>query len=279
VFAGFFSMRATTLTLWAMLAVTACDKPSQNNNGGATGSAASNEQAAPRRPYDSGVAEARTLARHIVTYYRHTSTEVGNATTNGDSIEHGVQHLHFVIEVARDEQQKITLKVAGLSGDTSVPQQARMRQEGPRGGTFTVERNAFNKFTIENFGGSLRTGEPVRALLASAPATRETIALTSTPTFVRMPATGEITGGSARAIGQVDAVVVFIVPVNARRGGRYLIHAIDMNAEPGGFAANGIMTHVPTDAEVTRYVQWMRDRNGMGRDRNPPIALRPIDLS
>jgi hypothetical protein len=278
-FAGFFSMRATTLTLWAMLAVAACDKHSQNNSR-ATGSAETSEQAAsPRRPYDAGVAEARTLARHIVTYYRHTSTEVGNATTNGDSIEHGVQHLHFVIEVARDAQQKITLNVGGLSGDTNVPQQVRMRQEGPRGGTFSVERNAFNKFTIENFGGSLRAGEPVRALLASAPGAREIIALGATPTFVRMPATGEITGGSARAIGQVDAVVVFIVPVIARRGGRYLIHAIDMNAEPGGFAANGIMTHIPSDAEITRYVQWMRDRNGMGRDRNPPIALRPIDLS
>lgn len=264
-----------------MLAVAACDKPQQPNGTGSTGSATESEQgAAPRRaPYDSGVLLARTLARHIVTFYRHTSTEVGNATTNGDSIEHGMQHVHFVVEVLRDDQQKITLKVAGLSGDTTIAQQARMRPEGPRGAAFSVERDAFNKFTIENFAGSIRAGEPIRVMLGSAPATRETLALGGTPAYVRMPATGEITGGSARQIGQVDAVVVFVVPVVARRGGRYLIHAIDMNAEPGGFAANGIMTHAPSDAEITRYVQWMRDRNGMGRDRNPPIALRPIDVS
>jgi hypothetical protein len=272
-------MRATSLTLWGMLVLAACDKPSPHNDR-TTGSTESHDRATtPQRPYDSGVPEARTLTRHIVTFYRHTATEIGNATTNGESIEHGVQHLHFVIEVVRDEQQKIALKVAALSGDTIVSQQVRMRHEGPRGGTFSVERNAYNKFTIENFGGSLRTAEPVRVLLATAPATRETLTLTSTPTFVRLPVTGSITGGSAPAIGQVDAVVVFIVPVNARRGGRYLIHAVDMNAEPGGFAANGIMTHIPTDTEITRYVQWMRDRNGMRRDRHPPIALRPIDWS
>jgi hypothetical protein len=276
-FARKFPMRAITFALTTSLALSACDKPTQPST-----TAASAEQSQPSTPpatRDSGVLAARTLARHVVTFYKWRSTEVGNASTNGESIEHGIQRAHFVIEVHRDDQRRLSIKVAGLSGDTAVPQQVRMRSEGPTSGTFNVAREGFIKYTLENFGGELRSGEPVRVLLSSAPSARQTLSLATSPTWVTLPASGELTGGQAPQIGQVDAVVVFVVPVVSRRGGRYLVHAVDMNAEPGGFAANGVMTHSPSDAEVTRYVQWMRDRNGMGRDRNPPIALHPIDRS
>jgi hypothetical protein len=272
-------MRSHTVrTLFALslsLVAARCDKPSSREQ------AQSVTEQAPRPTpvLDAQTPVARVLARHIVTFYRWRSTEPGNADTRGESIEHGIQKVHFVIEVHRDEAGKHALRVAGLSGDTTIPQQVRMRSEGPSSATFNVPREGFAKYSLENFGGELRNGEPIRVLLASAPSARETLSVTSSPSFTRLPTTGEITGGSAPQIGQVDAVVVFVVPVISRRGGRYLVHAIDMNAEPGGFAANGVLTHNPSDAEITRYVGWMRDRNGMGRDRNPPIAMHPIDRS
>ncbi|MBL8683111.1 MAG: hypothetical protein JNK05_28345 [Myxococcales bacterium] len=264
----------TLLAVTLSLALARCDKPTPQTQGPAT-------TPEPARPavVDAQTPSARVLARHVVTFYRWRSTEPGNAETRGESIEHGIQKVHFVIEVHRDEAGKHSLRVAGLSGDTTVPQQVRMRSEGPSSATYNVPREGFAKYSLENFGGELRNGEPIRVLLSSAPAAREALSVTNSPAFTRLPAAGEITGGSAPQIGQVDAVVVFVVPVVSRRGGRYLVHAVDMNAEPGGFAANGVLTHNPSDSEITRYVAWMRDRNGMGRDRNPPIAMHPIDRS
>ena len=273
-------MRASMLTFSALLALSACDKSSNSASAvGAAGSTEADARSSAAGPRDSGVNEARMLARHVVTFYKWRGTEPGNDSTRGESIEHGIQRMHLLVEVHRDAQQKLSLRVGGMSGDVQVPQQVRMRSEGPSGPTFNVPRDGYNKYSLENFGGEPRSGEPVRVLLSTAPGARETVALGASPAYVRLPATGEITGGSAPQIGQIDAVVVFVIPVTSRRGGRYLVHAIDMNAEPGGFAANGVMNHAPSDSEITRYVQWMRDRNGMGRDRNPPIAMQPIDRS
>jgi hypothetical protein len=271
-------MRPLVYVLVIAASTAGCDKPSTTN---AAGGSASEAPAVPRPlpPRDAAVPEARMLARHVTTFYRWRSTEPGNDTTRGESIEHGIPKLHLLIEVHRDASQQLSLKVAALTGDTAIPQSARMRSEGPTSATFNVPRDGFTKYSLEQFGGEMRNGEPVRVLLSTAPSTREALSQGSTPTYVRLPATGAITGGSAPQIGQIDAVLVFVIPVVSRRGGRYLVHAVDMNAEPGGFAANGVMARSPTDAELTRYVQWMRDRNGMGRDRNPPIALRPIDRS
>jgi hypothetical protein len=219
------------------------------------------------------------LSRHVVTFYRWRATEPGDDSTRGESIEHGIPRLHLLIEVHRDAEQKLYLKVAGLSGDVRIPQSARMRSDAPPSATFEIPRDGFTKYSLEQFGGEMRGGEPVRVLLSTRPGAREVLATGTTPSYLRLPAEGAIDGGSAPQIGQVDAVVIFVIPVVSRRGGRYLVHAVDMNAEPGGFAANGVMVRNPTDGELTRYVQWMRDRNGMGRDRNPPIALRPIDRS
>lgn len=269
-------MRSLVLWLSCAMVVGACDKGSAPSGAqGPTEQPAERPRAAP----DARAATARTLARHLVTFYRWRSTEPGNESTRGESIEHGIPKVHFLIEVHRDADEKLSLRVAALSGDTTVPQQVRMRSEGPSSATFNLPREGFTKFTLEQFGGELRSGEPMRVLLSTTPSARALLPVGTAPDYVRLPSSGEITGGSAPQIGQVDAVVVFIVPVVSRRGGRYLVHAVDMNAEPGGFAANGVMTHLPSDAELTRYVQWMRDRQGMGRDRNPPIAMHPIDRS
>lgn len=229
---------------------------------------------------DSGMpAVDRVLARNVITFYRWRATEPGNDSTHGESIEHGMVKLHLLIESRKNSSGQNYIQCALLNGETAIPRSVRMRALNAGGSSYDVPRDGFTKYSLENFGGELRANEPVQVTLGSAPGQRMTLTPGSTPNWQRIPASGELTGGSAPQIGQVDAVLVFLIPVSSRRGGRVLIHAVDMNAEPGGFAANGVMTRSPSDSEITRYVTWMRDRNGMGRDRNPPIAVHPIDRS
>jgi hypothetical protein len=229
---------------------------------------------------DSGAAAAdRVLARNVISFYRWRATEPGNDSTRGESIEHGIVKLHLIVESRKDAEGHNYVQCALLQGETSIPQSVRMRALNAGSSTYNVAREGFTKYSLENFGGELRANEPVQVALSTSPSARMTLTAASTPNWQRIPTTGEIAGGSAPQIGQVDAVLVFLIPVSSRRGGRVLIHALDMNAEPGGFAANGVMTRSPSDSEITRYVRWMRDRNGMGRDRNPPIAVHPIDRS
>ncbi len=253
-----------------------CDKPSTTTPSNVETTPTTNDTPVIR---DSGmVAVDRVLARNVISFYRWRATEPGNDSTHGEGIENGIVKLHLVIESRKTSSGQNYLQVALLSGETSVPRSTRMRAMNAGSVVYDVPRDGYTKFSLENFGGELRA-EPIQLMLGSAPGQRMTLTAGTAPNWVRVPATGEITGGSAPQIGQVDAVLVFLIPVASRRGGRVLIHAVDMNAEPGGFAANGVMTRSPSDSEITRYVHWMRDRNGMGRDRNPPIAVHPIDRS
>ncbi|MDP3277720.1 MAG: hypothetical protein Q8Q09_21230 [Deltaproteobacteria bacterium] len=227
-------------------------------------------------PVDAAVVDSgpsvRMLARGVSTFYRWQHTEQGD-----EAIEHGFSKLHLVVEVREDSQGQRAVFASAVHGDTSIPQQRRMRPVQPTSARWDVPRDGYTKYSMELFGGELRSGEGIRVLLAQSPGERHAVPVESGPNFVRLPPTGNIAGGINSNLGQIDAVVVFIIPVSSRRGGRYLIEAIDLNAEAGGFAANGVMNHNPSDAEIARYVHWMRDRQGMGRDRNPPIAMQPTE--
>jgi hypothetical protein len=98
--------------------------------------------------------------------------------------------------------------------------------------------------------------------------------------MVRAPAGGGTLPSTPRAaLGEYDAIVLVTVPVTNRHGDRYLVYALDLAAEPGGFAADGVMTHEPSAQELDRYTRWMRDPHGMALSHDPPIAMSPIDRS
>jgi hypothetical protein len=139
-----------------------------------------------------------------------------------------------------------------------------------------VPQDVHTEYSMEQFGGEFRGDEPLRVFLASAPNERIDVPVGTTPAPVRVPANARLAATSMAPVGQYDAILVFEAPMTNRRGGRFLLEAVDMLPQPGGFPANGVMTHAPTAAEIERYARWMRDRNGIGHS-DPPIPLSPID--
>lgn len=226
---------------------------------------------------DASAPADRVAARRVVTFYRWSSTEPGDERTRGESIEHGTPKLHLVFEAHRGPDDRGWITVAALPGSVSVPENTRMRPLIPPSSDWHVPRDGYTEYSLEQFGGEVRSDEPIQVFLASAPEERQTLVPSAEPTFLRLPRANTLPATSRAATGQYDAIVIVLVPVTNRRGGRYLIYALDMVAQPAGFAANGVMTRAPSVQEIGRYAAWMRDPNGMNRDRNPPISVHPID--
>lgn len=214
--------------------------------------------------------------RRVITLYQWNRTEPGNETTQHQSIEHGTPKLHLVVEVHRAPDNQGWITVGAIDGRVAIPENTRMRPLASTG-TWHVPREGHTEFSLEQFGGELRSGEPIRVLLNSTPDTPVDLPVGPTPTMVKLPASGTLPATPRAAVGQYDAIVVFVVPVTSRRGGRYLLYALDLLPQPGGFAASGVMRHMPTSREIQRYLQWIRDPNGMARARKPPIPMHPID--
>ncbi len=265
---------------WFAAGLPGCDSPRSPATQGA-GAAESTDSgsaavAVVRPDTAQPMAPDRMTARHVITFYRWVSTEAPTPT-NPDPTEHGMPKLHFVVEVHRNPQGEGWVTLAALAGTTSIPENRRFQSTSPAGNEWHVPPGGITEYQVEQFGGDVRGNEPIRAFLASALNDRVTLPISATPQPIRLPATATWPVGPRSVLGQFDAIVVILVPVTGRRGGRYLVYALDMLAQPGGFSANGIMDHVPSTDEIMRYTRWMRDRNGMNRDRNPPIAMQPID--
>ena len=267
-------MRSTSTTLAIALAfasLAACDKSASTGN---------TAQEAPPRPTppavavrDAGPPADRTIVRRVITFYRWQSTEPGGP--DGQGIEHGAAKLHLVLEMHRDPSNQGWVTVSGLAPTVNIPESARFRSSNGAS-EWHVPPGIHTEFSLEQFGGEMRGDEPVRVFLASAPGTRVDLPIAPTPAPLRLPATATLPATSQAATGQYDAIVVFVIPMSNRHGGRYLLEAVDMLAQPGGFPANGVMSHAPSASEIERYARWMRDRNGIGHSE-PPIALAPID--
>lgn len=224
---------------------------------------------------DAGPRADRGAVRRVVTFYRWQRTEPGNDTTENQAIEHGIPKLHLVVEVHRDPANEGWLTVAAIPGAVSIPENRRMRPLGSQG-EWHVPAGVHTEYSLEQFGGELRTDEPVRVLLASDPGHRMDLPIAAIPAGARLPVDGTLRATPSAAAGQYDALVVFVIPMTNRHGGRYLVEAIDLLPEPGGFAANGVMSRAPTGPDLERYTRWMRDRNGIGHSA-PPVPMTPID--
>jgi hypothetical protein len=273
--------RCGTLALCAWIAgqgLAACDRPSTESPSTATTLEHTNGTAPPTRVRlpDAGPPADRPTVRRVVTLYHWNSTEPGNETTHGESIEHGTPKIHLVFEVHRDPTEQGWVQVGAIGGAISIPESVRMRPLASSG-EWHVARGMYTEYSLEQFGGELRSEENIQVYLAASPAQKQTLTVGTTPTMVRLPATGTLPTTPRAASGQFDAIVIVVIPVNSRRGGRYLVYALDLLPEAAGFSANGVMTHAPSAGEIEQYVHWMRDPHGMGRDRNPPIAMQPIE--
>ncbi len=230
----------------------------------------------PRRiAHDAGPPADRGTVRRVITFYRWQSTERGDETTDNQPIEHGTPKLHVILEVHRGPANEGWITVAGIPGAVSIPESRRMRPLGSQG-EWHVPAGLHTEYSLEQFGGDVRGDEPIRVFLANAPEQRVDLALAATPVSVRLPVEGTLPATPSAAAGQYDAIVVFVIPMTNRRNGRYLVEAVDMLPEPGGFAANGVMTRIPTGPEIERYARWMRQRNGIGHTP-PPVPMAPID--
>ncbi|MEI8259182.1 MAG: hypothetical protein WCJ30_26230 [Deltaproteobacteria bacterium] len=224
---------------------------------------------------DAGPPADRPVVRRVITFYRWQSTDPGNETTDNQPIEHGTPKLHLVLEIHRDPANEGWITVAGIPGAVSVPESRRMRPLASQG-EWHVPAGVHTEYSLEQFGGDVRGDEPVRVFLANAPGQHVDLPIAASPQSTRLPENGTLRATPSAAAGQYDAIVVFVIPMTNRRNGRYLIEAVDMLPEPGGFAANGVMTRAPTDPEIERYARWMRARDGIGHSP-PPIPMAPID--
>lgn len=181
-----------------------------------------------------------------------------------------------MFEAHRDPQNRGWITVGALGAGVAIPESVRMRPLSQTS-EWHVPRDGHTEYSLEQFGGEIRADEPVQVLLASAPSERHPLRVGNAPEMVRLPASGTLPATTNAAVGEYDAIAVVLVPVATRRGGRYLIYALDLLPQPGGFAASGVMTRMPTSQDLERYAGWMRDPQGMGRGRPPPLPLTPID--
>lgn len=213
--------------------------------------------------------------RRTLTFYRWTRTELARPG-EAQGTEHGAQHLSLVVEARRNVRGEGWLQVGALGPQVAIPENVHLSPEGTSL-QWHLPPEGHNDPRMEQFAGELRRDEPVRAYLADRPESVLELALEATPRFARLPASGLLARREGACAGCYDAVLVFVLPVRTRRGGRYLLQVLDMQAEPGGFGASGVLNHLPSRAEVERFARWMRDPGGMNRGRPPPIAVTPLD--
>ena len=263
------------VVLSAALALAACDSPRNTSHGNA---AAPDAARTVRRPEDVPPPADRVTARSTVAYFHWIRSDAPVPGGDGQGTDHGRIDLTLVVEVHKNPANESWLTVGALAADVDIPEYAHLRAE-PSRAQWHLPREGFNDPRKEPFGGEIRTDEPVRVYLASQPERVLETRPDTAPVMVRLPATGNLPASVRASAGQVDAFVVALIPMRNRRGGRYLLQVLDMNAQPGGFGQNGVLDHLPTRAEIDRYVAWMRDPNGMARERRPPIAALPIDRS
>jgi hypothetical protein len=183
-----------------------------------------------------------------------------------------------VVEVHKNPRNEGWITLAALGPNVDIPENPHLRAEGSST-QWHLPREGFNDLRREALGGEVRSDEALHAYLAAQPERATTITLGADGTSVRLPTEGVLPATDRASAGQYDTLIVVLIPVRTRRGGRYLLQVFDMLAQPGGFGQNGVMNHLPTRAEVDRFVAWMRDPQGMGRGRPPPIAIVPIDRS
>ncbi len=242
--------------------------------------------AAPPAPSDARVSVRapdppppadRTVTRTVLSFFHWLRTDPP-APGEDQGVDHGRVDLSLVVEVHKSPRNEGWITVGALASDVDVPEHRTLRAEGATS-TWHLPSEGFNDPRKEPFGGEIRVDEPLRVYLASQPDRVVEVRPGSAPAMVRLPVEGALPANPRAAAGQFDAFVVAVIPMRNRRGGRYLLQVLDMNAQPGGFGQNGVMDHLPTRAEVDRYTAWMRDPRGMGLERRPPIAALPIDRS
>jgi hypothetical protein len=231
----------------------------------------------PARLPDPPPSPDRVATRTVLSFFHWTRTDPP-APGEDQGVDHGRVDLSLVVEVHKNPRNEAWITVGALAPNVDIPEHRTLRAEGSTA-TWHLPREGFNDARKEPFGGEIRGDEPVRVYLAAQPDHVVELRPANEPTAVRLPAEGTFAANARASAGQVDAFVVAVIPMRNRRGGRYLLQVLDMNAQPGGFGQNGVMDHLPTRAEVDRYTAWMRDPRGMGAERRPPIAALPIDRS
>ncbi len=258
----------------AALALAHCDSPRVTPSAQPDARAPASQPAA--RAPEAPPAD-RVATRTVLTFFHWIRTDPP-APGEDRGVDHGRLDLTLVVEAHKSPANEpwITLGLLGPSVD--ITSNRHLRGEGTTA-TWSAPSGAFNDHRHEPFGGDLRTEEPVRAWLSAQPDQVVELPLGATLQTARLPATGALPASARASAGQFDALVVVVVPMRNRRGGRYLVEVLDMNAQPGGFGQNGVMDHLPTRAEITRLTTWMRDPRGMGAERRPPVAMQPIDRS
>lgn len=262
-------MRAPVLGAALALSLAACDAPRPTS----TSAVAERPDARPPPPPPPPVPADRVVTRTLLSYYHWLRSD---APLPGEA--HGVEHarvdLTLVVEVHKNPVGEGWVTVGALAPNVDVPEHPYLRAEGATV-TWHVPSGGFNDPRKEPFGGEFRVDEPIRAYLAAQPDAAVTVTPANAPEAQRLPPSGTLPVTQRSGAGQYDAAVVVVLPMRNRGGRRYLLQTLDLSAQPGGFGQNGVMDHVPTRAEVDRYLVWMRDPRG----RRPPVAALPIDRS
>ncbi len=235
------------------------------------------EARAPAPPPDVAPPADRTATRTVLSFFHWIRTDPP-APGEDQGVDHGRVDLSLVVEVHKNPRNEGWITVGALAPDVDIAEHRTLRAEGAAA-SWHLPREGFNDLRKEPFGGEVRTDEPVRVYLAAQPDRVVELRPAREPAMTRLPVEGVLPASQRASAGQFDAFVVMVVPMRNRRGGRYLLEVLDMNAQPGGFGQNGVMDHLPTRAELDRYLAWMRDPRGMGAERRPPIAAAPIDRS
>jgi hypothetical protein len=212
------------------------------------------------------------VTRTLLSYYHWLRSD---APLPGASqgVEHGRVDLTLVVEVHRNPQGEGWVTVGAVGPDVDLPEHPFLRAEGATATWRGTPGAAFTDPRKEPFGGRFRDDEPVRAWLAAAPDGVVNVPTGTNPAMQRLPVTGTLAPTPGSGAGQYNAALVVLLPMQHRGGRRYLFQVLDLSAQPGGFGQNGIIDHLPTRAEVERYLAWMRDPRG----RRPPVAAIPID--
>lgn len=263
------SLPALAVTL--ALTVTACDPPAVPAQRATVDAARS-----PSQALTDGGRGNRTVVRKTLTYYHWLVTDPPSATGDGQGLDHGCIALTLVVEVHKTPRGEGWVELGALGPQVFIPENLHLRGEGASV-AWHLPAEGHNDPRTEILGGEIRTEEPIRAYLAAHPESTVDVTPGAAPSMVRLPVVGNLAVSPRASAGQFDAMLVVLVPVHTRRGGRYLLQVLDLLAEPGGFSANGVMAHAPSRAEMDRFTRWMRDPQGMNRDRNPPLAVTPID--
>lgn len=266
-------MNARSIVLLALLALShaRCDRPRESSS--AARDAGSTTRAAP---VDAGVPDDRVVVRKSFTYYHWTRTDPQQAGSDEPGTEHGRLDLTLLFEVHRNPRNEGWLTVGALGANVGVHENSRLVGDG-LAAEWNIPRGGFLDLGKDIFGGELRSDEPVRAFLAAQPERTIEVTPGRTPAWVRLPAEGTLAATPRASEGRYEAVLVFVIPMRNRHGGRYLLQVFDLAARSGGFSQNGVMDHAPSVAEINRYIAWMRDPRGMNANRPPPVAAMPID--